>query len=61
MKGGYVKNLRNGDVGLPGSVSPAQGKVEQITKEVGNDSCAAVYRPGYAERLKGEISEATEQ
>lgn len=55
------KNQLNDDVGLKGSVSTAQVSVDQIMKEVGNNSCAAVYRPEYAEWPKREISETSEK
>lgn len=55
------KTLLNDDVGLQGNVSTAQVSVDQIMKEVGNNSCAAVYRPEYAEWPKREISETSEK
>lgn len=48
-------------MGLHGSVSTAQVRVDRITKEVSNSSHAAVYRPEYAEWPKREISETTEE
>lgn len=48
-------------MGLHGSVSTAQVRVDQVTKGVANDSCVAAYRPEYAEWPKRESSETSEK
>lgn len=61
IKAGYVKNLLNDDVRLLGGVCTAQVRADRVMKGVGNDSWAALYRPGYAEWPRREISETWEK